>query len=596
MKRYKWIILITCILYIKGIVLTLLISSNNGYSFAEIEIEKNLIIAHLAMLLVLVLPCLIFKDKGSIKYLIFIDIIYSIFIILDLWVYRGTGHLLEMKFLFFSEGFITLNKGIINPSIKDVVFIPDIVVLIFLCKKSVMKYKYERRLGLSLSFIAISLIIVGTCHYIFDIKKDSNISVRFFQEEWEASWNPATRILYRSPIGHHIYEDYKTILKVIKKTDENEIKEIEEWLEWNNENLEDNEYKAIAKGKNVVFLQIESLENFVTNNKVYDQEITPNLNKIIKEGLYFKNIHEQNNAGNSIDMDMMAASGVLPLGDVITYLEYPEVQYNSLPRLLNNEGYNTILTHAERAGDWNWAEAGKSAAGYKTLWDINEYTIDEYAGFGLSDRSLYTQIVAKLAKEEGPFLAVVPTLTSHGPFDIDEKYRELNLPKDLDENRLGGYFQSIYYADKQIGLFFELLEENKLLENTIVVIYGDHGGIHKYYMEDVEASNIEGDWWQEKDNKVPLIIYGRDLPNKVIDTFGGQIDIMPTVSYILGLDTKGCEMGRNLLNTNRNATVIKDGIVVGKPKEEEKKMLEKAYDISDKIIKNNYYFSTNRIE
>lgn len=360
--------------------------------------------------------------------------------------------------------------------------------------------------------------------------------------------------------------------------------------------MEDNEYKAIAKGKNVVFLQIESLENFVTNNKVYDQEITPNLNKIIKEGLYFKNIHEQNNAGNSIDMDMMAASGVLPLGDVITYLEYPEVQYNSLPRLLNNEGYNTILTHAERAGDWNWAEAGKSAAGYKTLWDINEYTIDEYAGFGLSDRSLYTQIVAKLAKEEGPFLAVVPTLTSHGPFDIDEKYRELNLPKDLDENRLGGYFQSIYYADKQIGLFFELLEENKLLENTIVVIYGDHGGIHKYYMEDVEASNIEGDWWQEKDNKVPLIIYGRDLPNKVIDTFGGQIDIMPTVSYILGLDTKGCEMGRNLLNTNRNATVIKDGIVVGKPKEEEKKMLEKAYDISDKIIKNNYYFSTNRIE
>lgn len=226
MKRYKWIILITCILYIKGIVLTLLISSNNGYSFAEIEIEKNLIIAHLAMLLVLVLPCLIFKDKGSIKYLIFIDIIYSIFIILDLWVYRGTGHLLEMKFLFFSEGFITLNKGIINPSIKDVVFIPDIVVLIFLCKKSVMKYKYERRLGLSLSFIAISLIIVGTCHYIFDIKKDSNISVRFFQEEWEASWNPATRILYRSPIGHHIYEDYKLFLRLLRKLMKMKLKKL----------------------------------------------------------------------------------------------------------------------------------------------------------------------------------------------------------------------------------------------------------------------------------------------------------------------------------------------------------------------------------
>ncbi|MDZ5038505.1 sulfatase-like hydrolase/transferase, partial [Clostridium perfringens] len=133
-------------------------------------------------------------------------------------------------------------------------------------------------------------------------------------------------------------------------------------------------------------------------------------------------------------------------------------------------GYNTILTHAERAGDWNWAEAGRSAAGYNEVWDIKKYKIDEYAGFGLSDRSLYTQFSEKISKLEEPFLAVVPTLTSHGPFDIDKKYRELNLPKELDENKLGGYFQSVNYADKQIGLFFKLLEQNNMLDNTIVVI------------------------------------------------------------------------------------------------------------------------------
>lgn len=596
MKRYKWIISIIGILYIKGLILSSFIATNDGLLYSGIQIENNLVIAHLSILGIFIFPCLMFKDKNSIKYLIVVDVIYSILIILDLWVYRGTGHLLELKYLFFTEGFNTLNKGIINPSFKDIVFIIDIFIVIFLYKKLIKELNYKREVKLSLMLITVCLTIVCSYHYIFDIKKLTNGDVRFMQDEWQGSWNTYTKILYRSPIANHIYEDYKTIVKVMKKTDENEIKEIDEWLNWNNEDIEDNEYKAIAKGKNIIFIQIESLENFLINEKVYNQEITPNLNKLTKESFYFKNIYEQNSAGNSIDMDMMAASGVLPLGDVITYLEYPEVRYNSLPRLLNNEGYNTILTHAERAGDWNWAEAGKSAAGYKTIWDINEYIIDEYVGFGLSDRSFYTQFLDKLSKEEEPFLAVLPTLSSHGPFDLDEKYRELDLPSELDNNRLGGYFQSVHYADKQIGLFFELLKEKNLIDNTIVVIYGDHGGIHKYYMEDVEASDIEGNWWQEKDNKIPLFIYGIDIPSKVVEAYGGQIDIMPTVAYLLGLDTKGYQMGRNLLKTNRDSTIIKGGIVVGNPSEKEEEMLKKAYDIADKIIKNNYYYNTNKVD
>lgn len=597
MKKFKWITIVISILYIKSFLFTLFISFDNGiFNVNGVGINVLLTLAHLAILGIVVFPCLMFKGENSLKYLICIDIIYTVLIISDLWVYRGTGHLLELKFLIFNEGFYTLNKSIINPRLRDIVFVIDIGVLLFSYKKLSSRINHKRRVGLSLSLIVLCFIIIGAYHYIFDIKEVSNGEVRFIQEDWQGSWNPYTRILCRSPLGHHIYEDYKTIKKLVRQTDDNDINEIDEWLAWNNEDLEDNKYKALAKGKNVVFLQIESFENFVINEKVFDQEITPNLNKLIKNSLYFKNIHEQNNAGNSIDMDMMAASGVLPLGDVITYLEYPEVQYHSLPRLLNNEGYNTILTHAERAGDWNWALAGRAASGYKTVWDINKYTIDEYAGFGLSDRSLYTQFVNMISKEEEPFLAVVPTLTSHGPFDIAEKYRELDLPKELDENRLGGYFQSIYYVDKQIGLFFDLLKEKNLLDNTIVVIYGDHGGVHKYYMEDVEASNIEGDWWQEKDSKVPLFIYGSDIPAEVIETYGGQVDIMPTVAYLLGLDTKGYQMGRNLLNTNRDATVIKDGIVVGNPKDEEEDMLKKAYDISDKIIKNNYYYITNKVD
>ena len=80
-----------------------------------------------------------------------------------------------------------------------------------------------------------------------------------------------------------------------------------------------------------------------------------------------------------------------------------------------------------------------------------------------------------------------------------------------------------------------------------------------------------------------------DFQNKTIDKNGGQIDVMPTVSYLLGIDNIGSVMGRNLLNTNRDATVLKSGEVIGNPTKEEKEQLEQAYTIAEYIIKNNYF-------
>ena len=72
------------------------------------------------------------------------------------------------------------------------------------------------------------------------------------------------------------------------------------------------------------------------------------------------------------------------------------------------------------------------------------------------------------------------TLTSHAPFNIPEEYRELNLESELNDNKLGGYIESVHYTDKQIGMFMDLLDEEGILENSIVVFMGDHTGIHKY--------------------------------------------------------------------------------------------------------------------
>lgn len=591
MKKINWrpIIIFTLILYIKSMLFTFIGASNDGRGINGVEIDIFLIIPHVALIAILVFLSLFFK-KGRINYLITLDIVYSIFLIGSLWVYRASGYFYSLKYFIYKDLFNPLGKSLFNPAIIDIVFIIDIAILIYLYLKNKETKPYLRSLKGGVIGIITSLFIVFACHYLFDVIKVDNGSIRFFGQDWQGSWNPSTRVAHRSPLGDQIYEAYIGLTKISQEPNEEEMDLASKWLEWNNEDLPNNEFYSIAKGKNIVFLQIESLENFVINQKVFGQEITPVLNKLTNEGLYFNNIHEQNNAGNSIDCDMMINTGILPLGgETITFLTNPEVEYNALPRILVNNGYTAISTHAERPGDWGWAEAHRAALGFQGVWTVNDYNIDEYVGFGLSDRSFYTQYVDKLATLKQPFYSSIPTLSSHGPFDIGDEYRELDLPEDIDNNRFGGYLQSVHYADKQIGLFFDLLKEKGLMDDTIVVIYGDHGGIHKYYPEDIEETAMDGDWWQTYEHEIPLIIYGSGLPNKTIDKNGGQIDVMPTVSYLLGIDNIGSVMGRNLLNTNRDATVLKSGEVIGNPTKEEKEQLEQAYTIAEYIIKNNYF-------
>lgn len=591
MRNNKWltIFIFLIILFIKGIFFTFLGASNTGRTVDGVSMNFYLIVPHLALIGIILFPSLFINERGMKKYLIIVDLIYSILLIADLWVYRASGYFLGLKYVFFKDLFNPLRENLFNPSIIDIIFVIDIVVFSILYFKAKNEMKELKRVRDAIIGCVICLTLVVGCHYLFDIKKIFGGKVGFLQEDWGVSWNPSTRMANRSPLGEHIYEGYQTLKKVFKNQDESEVIKVDDWLAWNNENLPDNEFSGMLKGKNVVFLQIEALENFVIDQEVYGQEITPVMNKLVKEGLYFNNIYEQNNAGNSIDCDMMINTGVLPLGDTITFLTHPEVKYNSLPRILQKEGYTAVSTHAEKAGDWSWAEAHKAALGYNDMWNVNDYNIDEYVGFGLSDRSFYTQYVDKLTTLKEPFFSTIPTLSSHGPFDIKDKYRELILPEELDSNRLGGYFQSIHYADEQIGLFLKLLEEKGLMDDTVVVIYGDHGGIHKYYMEDVEETSMPGEWWQDYKKQIPLIVYGKGLPSKTVETIGGHIDIMPTISYLLGVETGNTVMGRNLLNTNRDATVIKGNEIKGNPTQEEKEKLLQAYDIADYIIKNDYF-------
>ncbi|HWJ02801.1 MAG TPA: sulfatase-like hydrolase/transferase, partial [Verrucomicrobiae bacterium] len=137
------------------------------------------------------------------------------------------------------------------------------------------------------------------------------------------------------------------------------------------------------------------------------------------------------------------------------------------------------------------------------------------------------------------------------------------------------------------------LDQSGLLDNTVVVFYGDHEGVHKFYQDEVDQVKPSQDWWLNNHAEVPLIIYQKGLKGEEITTIGGEIDILPTVSYLMGIDddaVAGTAMGRNLLKTNKNYAILGNGQPTGRIySAEESQNLTKGIEFADKIIQSNFF-------
>ncbi|MVX64585.1 sulfatase-like hydrolase/transferase [Clostridium chromiireducens] len=591
--KRNWIFVFMVVaLQLKSMVLLSMLRTPNSSSInlGGIYFGTPVLWAHIAIIVLICSPIFFFKEKGRIRAALIIDVIVTITFIADIWYYRANGTFLSYRHLIHREIFNPVGKNLFNPRLVDLAFFVDLIILclnliLAKVKDSKGEVKLSFRIVKAISAFLIGSLIVGLGHYFVDIRQMLEGKNLF-----RISWAPFQTFSDMSPLGYHGY-DFAFYRDKNKTLTLNETKEIENWFNENKENLEDNKYKGMLQGKNVIALQVESLENFVINQKVYGQEITPNLNKLLSKSLYFNNIYEQNNSGTSSDADVLVNTSIFPIRVGTTVFSYPWANFNTLQSLLNARGYETISTHAELPGSWNWAEMHKSFGANKIL-DIGVYNQDEIIGLGLSDESYLKQISEKLKNEKGPFYAFMTTLTSHGPFDMPEDKKYLKLPKELDENMLGSYFQAVRYTDEAIGKFLEELDKNNQLDNTVVMIYGDHCGVHKFYEKEIENSPLEGDWWKDNHKKIPYIIYSKDLQPEVISKAGGQSDFLPTISYMLGIDRSDFEntsMGRVLVNTNRDAAILNDGTIMGTPKDEkETNHLKETFNIADSVISKNY--------
>ena len=367
--------------------------------------------------------------------------------------------------------------------------------------------------------------------------------------------------------------------------------EFVEYFDEREDNTEVNKYTNIFEGKNVLVIHGESIQGFTMNLAFNGEELTPNINKMASEGIYFSDFYTQESIGNSSDSEFTLLTSLLPVSNGTVFVNYFDRKYNTLASLLRDRGYYTFSMHANVASAWNRANA-YSRLGYEKFYAYEDaYDIDEVLGLGLSDKSFFRQsvdIIDEIKNTKGNFYGTLIMLTNHTPFTslVDTDYEDDYLVdiqdgeevySYLEGTKMGNYLKSVNYADAAIGQLLNDLDEKGILDNTIIVLYGDHDSKIKkseferlYYSEYIDQVLIDpskklevvDDYTYEINRKVPFIIWSKDMKgskyNEEITKVMGMIDVMPTLGNMLGVKNEFA-LGHDIFSIDENIVAFPDG-------------------------------------
>lgn len=314
---------------------------------------------------------------------------------------------------------------------------------------------------------------------------------------------------------------------------------------------------GIAKGRNLIVIQVEAMQNLVIGASYKGQEITPNLNRLIeKDSFYFDTYYQQLGSGNTSDAEFATNNSLYGSMKSYTYEIYKDNYFRGLPVLLGEKGYHTMAFHAYDGDYWS-RETAYPGQGFEEFYSGEDFGPGEMLGMGLSDRDMFLQSAEILSQKTQPFYAFMVTLSSHHPFDISGG---LDISQDT-ESTFENYLQSMNYVDSSISAFIQELKEKGLYDNSVIVIYGDHFGLNPKDEEvNRETSDYLGtDYWYETAMNIPLIIH---IPGcgmeKTVSTPGGQVDFLPTIAYLMGFDELDTiYFGHNLLTAEDNFVPIR---------------------------------------
>ncbi|MFV0558004.1 MAG: LTA synthase family protein [Enterococcus sp.] len=334
---------------------------------------------------------------------------------------------------------------------------------------------------------------------------------------------------------------------------------------------------GLAQGKNVIYVHLESTQQFLIDYKLTDEngvehEVMPFVNSIYHDSstFSFDNFFHQVKAGKTSDAETLMENSLFGLnqGALFTQLGGKNT-FNAAPAILSQEaGYSSAVFHGNTGNFWNRNETYKHF-GYENFFDASYYDVTDENSFqyGLHDKPFFEQSVQYLEHLQQPFYTKFIAVSNHYPYsEFTNEDAGFPMATTSDET-INGYFATANYLDRAVEEFFNYLKASGLYDNSVIVLYGDHYGVSNTRNKNL-ASLVgkNSASWSNFDNaqmqRVPYMIHIPGQENGGINhTYGGQVDALPTLLHLLGVDTKDyIQLGQDLLSDQHDDLVtFRDG-------------------------------------
>ncbi|HIV75293.1 MAG TPA: LTA synthase family protein [Candidatus Pseudogracilibacillus intestinigallinarum] len=473
-------------------------------------------------------------------FIIIIHSFMSLLLYANVVFYRFNTDFITLPVLTQTGNFGSLGSSIANlMQWTDLFYALDIIILILLFRSSRQIWSSERmKLKRPAIIIATGLVVFSINLALAEADRPQLLK-RTFDRNYIVKY-----------LGAYNFTIYDAIQNVKSSTervlaDSNDITEVQNYT--NNKYAEPNEELfGIAEGKNVIKIHLESFHSFLINMEVNGEEVTPFINSLVNDEkedyTYFENFFHQTEQGKTADAELIMDNSLYGLPQGSAFVTKGKNTYQALPAILGQEqGYKSSVLHGDSKSFWNrdeiYKELGVDYFFDEAFYDMSE---EQVIGYGLKDKPFFKESMPIIEAMEEPFYAHFMTLTHHHPYLIDEEDATID-PTDTNDGSVDRYFQTARYLDESLEQFVNDLKEAGLYDDSVIMIYGDHYGIsenHTRALSEIFGEEMTPYKYAEL-QRVPFILKVPGLDGKgTVSEYAGQVDAMPTLLHLLGIDAK----------------------------------------------------------
>lgn len=502
----------------------------------------------------------------------------TLYIILFIWLYANSIYYREFSdFISISTimASSSVSAGLGDAALKlfriwDIAYFADIaVILYFLCNKKRRQQLFLDRQPLdprtSFAVTAVSVLLFSLNFFLAEVDRPELLSRGF-----------SNTYIVRG-LGVNAFFAYSANQTYQAEKDRSEAKPddlqaVTEYIQAHYAQPND-AYFGIAKGRNIIYIHLESLQQFIIDYKLVHEgqeyEVTPFLNSLYHANstLAFPNFFHQVKAGKTSDSETLIETSLFGLNQGSYMVTYggTNTQY-AAPSILSQLGhYTSAVFHGNAGSFWNRNNTYKQW-GYNYFFDASAFskqTDKNSFQYGLNDKIMLADSIKYLERMQQPFYAKFITVSNHYPYTSSLIGDEQGFPlAETKDDTINGYFATANYLDSSVEAFFNYLKATGLYEHSIIILYGDHYGIsnsRNATLAPLIGKNSET--WSAYDNamlqRVPYMIVIPGMENGgIVETYGGEVDALPTLEHLMGIDsTSYIQVGQDLLSPQHQQIV-----------------------------------------